>query len=73
MVNSTGPAVKILYLNCDLEEDLSSIDTISLTVLKKLTSDSDYIFIDEAQRIEPDMAELTPPVCIPVSLEGVIQ
>lgn len=42
---------KILYLNCDLEEDLKRLDTTSLTLLKKLTQDFDYLFVDEAQRL----------------------
>jgi len=46
-----GENKKILYLNCDIEEDCSSINTTSLTVLKKLTAGLDYVFIDEAQRL----------------------
>lgn len=42
----------ILYLNCDLEEERSSIDTTSLTTLKKLMAGLDYVFIDEAQRLK---------------------
>lgn len=43
---------KLLYLNCDLEEDSSAVDTTSLVRLQKLIDDSDYVFIDEAQRLE---------------------
>jgi len=42
----------VLYLNCDLEEDRSVLNTTSLTSLRKLIAGSDYLFIDEAQRLE---------------------
>ncbi len=42
----------ILYLNCDVREDLAAINTTSLTQLTKLTSGTDYLFIDEAQRLD---------------------
>jgi len=43
---------KILYLNCDLEEERTAINTTSLASLQKLVADSDYLFIDEAQRLD---------------------
>ncbi len=45
---------KILYLNCDLEEDRSVINTTSKTLLQKLLPPKtyDYLFIDEAQRLD---------------------
>jgi hypothetical protein len=42
----------VLYLNCDLDEDRISLDTTSLTLLGNLTKGVDYLFIDEAQRLE---------------------
>lgn len=42
---------KIVYLNCDLEENLAQIDTTSLTRLKELTKNIDCLFIDETQRL----------------------
>lgn len=42
---------KVVYLNCDLAEDLQRIDTNSLTVLTGLTRNADFLFIDEAQRL----------------------
>jgi predicted AAA+ superfamily ATPase len=42
---------KILYLNCDLDEDRKTIDTNSLTILKKLTSGLNFLLIDEIQRV----------------------
>lgn len=42
---------KIVYLNCDLEENLTQINTTSLTRLKALTKNADGLFIDETQRL----------------------
>ena len=43
---------RVLYLNCDLAEDISAINTNSKTVLERLLSGVDVLFVDEAQRLE---------------------
>ena len=43
---------RVLYLNCDIEEDKAAINTTSLTAIQKLTGDVGYLFIDEAQRLD---------------------
>ena len=45
---------KILYLNCDVEEDRSVLNTTSKTLLQKLLPPKtyNYLFIDEAQRLD---------------------
>lgn len=43
---------KVVYLNCDLEEDLRQINTASLTLLSKTAAAANYLFIDEAQRLD---------------------
>ncbi|EKE14186.1 MAG: hypothetical protein ACD_12C00636G0001 [uncultured bacterium] len=43
---------KVLYLNCDIEEDRKTINTTSLTELKKLNKKIDILMIDEAQRLD---------------------
>lgn len=43
---------KTFYLNCDTEEDLALVNTTSLVALQKLTSGVDYLFLDEAQRLD---------------------
>lgn len=43
---------KILYLNCDLDEDMSAINTTSGTVLEGLLSNVDVLLIDETQRLD---------------------
>ena len=43
---------KVLYFNCDIEEDRKTIDTTSLIELKKLSKNVDLLFIDEAQRLD---------------------
>ena len=43
---------RILYLNCDLDEDRRRISTSSLTVLINLAGDLDFLLIDEAQRLD---------------------
>ena len=43
---------KIIYLNCDLDEDISAINTTSKTVLEGLLSNVDILLIDEAQRLD---------------------
>ncbi len=42
---------EVLYLNCDIEEERTAIDTTSLTALQKLVGNADYLFVDEAQRL----------------------
>lgn len=42
---------KILYFNCDLAESLKAVDTNSLTVLQNLLKTTDFLFLDEAQRL----------------------
>ncbi len=42
---------KVLYLNCDIEEDKKTIDTTSLIELKKINKNVDLLIIDEAQRL----------------------
>ena len=43
---------KVLYLNCDVEEDKKIINTTSLIELKKLNKNVDLLIIDEAQRLD---------------------
>ena len=43
---------KVLYLNCDIEEDKKTINTTSLIELNKLNKSIDLLMIDEAQRLE---------------------
>lgn len=45
---------KILYLNCDLSEDNTAINTTSKSVLERLLvlSPVDFLIIDEAQRLD---------------------
>ena len=40
---------RVLYLNCDIDEDKATIDTTSRTVIKQLAASSDFLLIDEAQ------------------------
>lgn len=47
-----GETSKITYLNCDLDEDRSTIDTTALTPLKLLLSQTQLLMIDEAQRLQ---------------------
>lgn len=42
----------VFYLNCDVDEDFQRVNTTSLTLLTRLTKGTDYLFIDEAQRID---------------------
>ncbi len=41
-----------LYLNADIAEDVGRINTFSLTTLSRLTRGTDYLLIDEAQRLD---------------------
>ena len=43
---------KVLYLNCDIEEDKKTINTTSLIELNKLNKSIDLLMIDEAQRLD---------------------
>ncbi|MBI3955731.1 ATP-binding protein [Candidatus Gottesmanbacteria bacterium] len=42
---------RVIYLNCDIAEDLSRVNTFSLTLLQQLTSNVDFLLLDEAQRL----------------------
>lgn len=41
-----------LYLNCDLEEDRNTLNTTSITRLEQLVKNINYLFIDEAYRLD---------------------
>jgi predicted AAA+ superfamily ATPase len=45
-----GKAVR--YLNCDLEEERQAVNTTSHTLLDRLVSGKDALFIDEIQRLD---------------------
>lgn len=45
-------SIKSLYLNCDLFEDFTSINTRSLTKLQLLLKRVDLLIVDEAQRLD---------------------
>lgn len=47
-----GAGQKALYLNCDISEERSTIDTTSRTKLEHLLDDIDVLLIDEAQMME---------------------
>lgn len=47
-----GEGKKLLYLNCDLAEDMSAVNTNSKAVLEGLLSNVDVLLIDEAQRLD---------------------
>jgi hypothetical protein len=42
---------RVLYLNCDLEENLAVINTTSQTALEQLTKNINFLLVDEAQRL----------------------
>lgn len=44
-------ASEILKINCDLDEDLTLVDTTSIVNLKNLLSDKKFLILDEAQRL----------------------
>lgn len=48
----TGSKTKVLYLNCDIDEQKNAINTTSLMVLTQLLQSVDVLFIDEAQRLD---------------------
>lgn len=43
---------KVLYLNCDIDEQKGAINTTSKTLLAQLISNIDLLIIDEAQRLD---------------------
>jgi len=43
---------RVLYLNCDVEEDLGAVNTTSRSVLERLVSKINVLCIDEAQRLD---------------------
>ena len=43
---------KILYLNCDIDEERSLVDTTSKILLERSLSDAGVLIIDEAQRLD---------------------
>lgn len=43
---------RLVYLNCDLAEDIAAINTNSKVVLERLLSNVDVLLIDEAQRLD---------------------
>lgn len=43
---------KVLYLNCDIEEQKNVINTTSIALLKQLLQNVEVLFIDEAQRLD---------------------
>ncbi len=47
-----GEGKKVLYLNCDLAEDNTAINTNSKSVLERLLSGVEVLLIDEAQRLD---------------------
>lgn len=47
-----SPEKRLIYLNCDLAEDLASINTTSLTTLASLAQTADILLVDEAQRLD---------------------
>ncbi|MCL4353126.1 ATP-binding protein [Patescibacteria group bacterium] len=49
-----GEGRKVLYLNCDLSEDITAINTASKAVLERLLvlPKADVLLIDEAQRLD---------------------
>lgn len=47
----TNADTKILYLNCDIDEERDAINTTSLAVLGQLLQNVNLLFIDEAQRL----------------------
>lgn len=47
-----GEGKRVLYLNCDLAEEMSAVNTNSKVVLERLLSEVDVLLIDEAQRLD---------------------
>lgn len=42
---------RVVYLNCDLDEDKAAIDSTAKTILDKILKGVDYLLVDEAQRM----------------------
>lgn len=42
---------RVTYLNCDLAESLKAVDTTSLSSLQNLLKKTDFLFLDETQRL----------------------
>lgn len=47
-----GEEKRVLYLNCDLAEEISAVNTSSKAVLERLLLKVDVLLIDEAQRLD---------------------
>lgn len=47
-----GKENKILYINCDIDEQKTAINTTSGAILKQLLFNVNMLFIDEAQRLD---------------------
>ncbi len=43
---------QVLFLNCDVLEDKNAINSTSRSVLKAVAGENDYVFVDEAQRLD---------------------
>lgn len=43
---------RTLYLNCDIEEEKAAVNSVSRAVIEQLTSNTDVLFIDEAQNLD---------------------
>lgn len=43
---------RVVYVNGDIAEDLTRVNTYSLTLLEQLTKHADLLFVDEAQRLD---------------------
>lgn len=51
IIGKVGGGAETVYLNCDVDEDRSRIDTTSLTRLTALLIGKSFLFLDEAQRL----------------------
>jgi len=49
---------RVLYLNCDIEEQRSVVNTTSLTILSQLIQNVDDLFIDEMHRLSRTVEEV---------------
>jgi len=52
MVNDIVAEGKTLFLNCDDSDDRALIENKTSTILRELISSYDFVFIDEAQRVD---------------------
>lgn len=50
--NLKSKGKNVLLLNCDILEERNAVNTNSITSLTNLLSDLDFLFIDEAQRLD---------------------